>query len=170
MGIFLFRGSSRLPDNQNNLRFVFYSLYSFGIPAILTIAVICIDRFADGNVIRPGFGEETCWFNSCTNGIYFLYGYIFSFCQRTFLVIHLAKLFRPLLIVVTSNIGMYIYASTILKKLTVNVKNGSKSTNSNSSGNNNSSGVLIHRQFSRALSTVSDTAKKAKEVAVNLEK
>ena len=32
------------------------------------------------------------------------------------------------------------------------------------------SGVLIHRQFSRALSTVSDTAKKAKEIAVNLEK
>ena len=97
-------------------------------------------------------------------------GTFFSFHKRTFFVIHHAKLFRPLLIVVTSNIGMYIYASTILKKLTVNVKNGSKSTNSNSSGNNNSSGVLIHRQFSRALSTVSDTAKKAKEVAVNLEK
>ena len=34
---------------------------------------------------RPGFGEETCWFTTCSHGIaYFLYGYKIN--NNTFLM------------------------------------------------------------------------------------
>ena len=69
-----FRGSSKLPKNATNKRLICYSLYSFGVPAIMTTLVFCLDRFVNDSKFRPGFGEETCWFNSCTHGIYLLYG------------------------------------------------------------------------------------------------
>ena len=62
-----------------------YGLQAFGIPMLLMIAVVSYDRAeyrrkedgAEGSSVRydPGFGEESCWFSSCSKALsLFLYG------------------------------------------------------------------------------------------------
>ncbi len=87
--IFHSSGTSRLPKNANSQRMAYYTVYSFGVPAFMVIAALTlnyVDTSIDplngngGNATlspswRPGFGEETCWFTSCSMGsAIFLYG------------------------------------------------------------------------------------------------
>jgi hypothetical protein len=81
-------GSSRLPKSANTKRLILYSMYSFGVPALMTILVFILNQVdnstdplsgnENGTISarwRPGFGEETCWFTSCSDGfVIFLYG------------------------------------------------------------------------------------------------
>ena len=68
---------------------VFYSLYGFGVPALLTAIVSIIDlssKLEETEIVeietieklrkylgpmfwRPGFGESSCWFSSCSSGL-----------------------------------------------------------------------------------------------------
>ena len=64
-------------------------------------------------------------------------------------------IFRPLLIIVISNIAMYIYASIILKKITkrtASLKRSSINTSNRKSIENDDDSDNVKRQFSRALS------------------
>ena len=52
-----------------------YSMYAFGLPFILVTAVLAVEIDAKGDspscfahAIRPGFGEESCWFALCSSG------------------------------------------------------------------------------------------------------
>ena len=79
--------------------------------------------------------------------------------------------FRPLLIVVISNIAMYIYASIILKRITRRTASLRKSCRNQKPNESNEidevedSDSNVKRQFSRALSTVTKSAKKTKDAA-----
>ena len=52
-----------------------FNLFAFGVPFLLTWAVAVVDIVANGehehcftHNIRPGFGEESCWFALCSSG------------------------------------------------------------------------------------------------------
>lgn len=52
-----------------------YNMYAFGLPFILVTAVLAVEIDAKGasptcfaHSIRPGFGEESCWFALCSSG------------------------------------------------------------------------------------------------------
>ena len=79
---FLTFSGTRGPATENTKKLIYYSLYSFGVPAIMTLMVLGLhirDDSSDalngnGNetispMWRPGFGEETCWFTTCSHGI-----------------------------------------------------------------------------------------------------
>ena len=52
--------------NQEKLRrrFIFFSLYAWGIPLIIVVIGQIFDNLPDLNpdAIRPNFGQEACWF------------------------------------------------------------------------------------------------------------
>ncbi|XP_064108444.1 uncharacterized protein LOC135216861 [Macrobrachium nipponense] len=53
------------PSEQSRLRFRLYSLYSWGCPFVIAVISVIIDSLPeDIEVIRPRFGETTCWFDS----------------------------------------------------------------------------------------------------------
>ncbi|XP_059078754.1 G-protein coupled receptor Mth-like isoform X2 [Tigriopus californicus] len=60
-------------------RFLTYSAFCFGAPLLMATLVLALDRNifnldSDASNWRPGFGEESCWFTSCSNALtYFLY-------------------------------------------------------------------------------------------------
>ena len=81
----IFSGQSKLPSHYHKRRLLLYSLYSFGIPALMTLTVGLLDKVNmksstltnpevdDNGVImnsywRPGIGEESCWLSSCSSG------------------------------------------------------------------------------------------------------
>ena len=81
----IFSGQSKLPTHYHKRRILLYSLYSFGIPALMTLTVGILDKVNmksstlanpdvdDNGVImnsywRPGIGEESCWLSSCSSG------------------------------------------------------------------------------------------------------
>ena len=84
-------------------------------------------------------------------------------------IIHFILIFRPLLIVVLSNIAMYIYASVILKRITrrtASLRQSCKITKPHGSHEiEEDSDSNVKKQFSRALSTVTKSAKKTKDAA-----
>ncbi|XP_066952255.1 probable G-protein coupled receptor Mth-like 1 [Macrobrachium rosenbergii] len=52
------------PSEQSRLRFRLYSLYSWGCPFVIAVISVIIDSLPeDIEVIRPRFGETTCWFD-----------------------------------------------------------------------------------------------------------
>ena len=81
-------GKSKRQDRKGR-QMVFYSLYGFGVPALLTAIVSIIDLSSKleeteienyetieelrnhlGSMFwRPGFGESSCWFSSCSSGL-----------------------------------------------------------------------------------------------------
>ena len=81
-------GKSKRQD-QKGRQMAFYSLYGFGVPALLTAIVSIIDLSSKleeteienyetieelrnhlGSMFwRPGFGESSCWFSSCSSGL-----------------------------------------------------------------------------------------------------
>ena len=87
-------GKSKRQD-QKGRQMAFYSLYGFGVPALLTAIVSIIDLSSKleeteienyetieelrnhlGSMFwRPGFGESSCWFSSCSSGL-LLYLYV----------------------------------------------------------------------------------------------
>ena len=85
---FLHRGNARSAKNCHTRNFIGYALYSYGVPALLTCTVDFLDHFdpsinpVGGNtngtlspIWRPGFGEESCWFSTCSEGL-LLYFYM----------------------------------------------------------------------------------------------
>ena len=81
-GNFFCRVSTILPKDADKRRFQVYSCFCFGLPLIMFVIVLTIDRSMDYeneesfiSAIRPGFGEEACWFTSCSSALsIFLYG------------------------------------------------------------------------------------------------
>ena len=69
-------GQSRLPAHYHKRKLGFYSLYSFGVPALLTLLVAIVHKNevsedvedADASYWRPGIGEDSCWLSSCSKG------------------------------------------------------------------------------------------------------
>ena len=62
-------------------RYIRYSLFCYGFPVLATVLVVVTDRIMSSKLgsstswVRPGFGEEACWFTSCSQGLtLFLYG------------------------------------------------------------------------------------------------
>lgn len=54
-------------QNQLGKPFVAYSLYSWGLAAIIVIIGQVLDYYkisASESIIRPEFGEDACWFSS----------------------------------------------------------------------------------------------------------
>ena len=90
--IFISSGNVCLPS-EHNRKMVFYSLYSFGVPALFTGIVLIINYFNEivcifypsynlegtcmydeiPHVWRPGYGETSCWFSSDTKGIFYYF-------------------------------------------------------------------------------------------------
>ena len=85
-----FSGQMKLPSNSYKQRLGLYGLYSFGVPALMTLTVVILnqDDISNSNLFdpevdnsgyivnenwRPGIGEESCWLSSCSYGqlIYF---------------------------------------------------------------------------------------------------
>lgn len=58
------------PSNKSIIKnkigkpFVGYSLFSWGIPAIIVVVGQIFDEIKSERFVRPGFGEEACWFSS----------------------------------------------------------------------------------------------------------
>ena len=90
INLFLFSGQMKLPSNSYKQRLGLYGLYSFGVPALMTLTVVILnqDDISNSNLFdpevdnsgyivnenwRPGIGEESCWLSSCSYGqlIYF---------------------------------------------------------------------------------------------------
>lgn len=83
-----FRASTILPKDADRRRFAAYSAFCFGLPSAAAAAVVALDRSVDFRrgaapqrwsaavlLFRPGFGEESCWFTSCSKSLsLFLYG------------------------------------------------------------------------------------------------
>ena len=65
-----------------NTRFFIYSAIGFGLPLLLCTVALLVDRLATmyghdslAYRIRPGFGEDSCWFTECSMSLeVFLYG------------------------------------------------------------------------------------------------
>ena len=75
----------KLPSNYNKQQLGFYCLYSYGIPALMTLLVVFVNQDdvsssnlfdpevdTSGSIVnenwRPGIGEESCWLSSCSYG------------------------------------------------------------------------------------------------------
>ncbi|XP_075155410.1 adhesion G-protein coupled receptor methuselah-like 1 [Haematobia irritans] len=57
-----FRPSS-LERNQELIRLRLYSAYAWGIPLIIAAIAACVNLAPESPLLRPGFGEHSCWFN-----------------------------------------------------------------------------------------------------------
>lgn len=57
-----FRPSS-LERNQELIRLRLYSAYAWGIPLLIAAIAACVNLVPDSPLLRPGFGENSCWFN-----------------------------------------------------------------------------------------------------------
>ena len=51
-----------------------YNMFAFGLPFFMVTSVLVVEAEANSggpscfaNAIRPGFGEESCWFALCSN-------------------------------------------------------------------------------------------------------
>ena len=51
-----------------------YNMFAFGVPFFMVTSVLVVEAEANSgspscfaNAIRPGFGEESCWFALCSN-------------------------------------------------------------------------------------------------------
>ena len=88
--IYNFRGTDILPKYLEKKRFMVYGAQAFGIPLIIMLGVVTFDRVQYKQTLEaekhqnedqaterydPGFGEESCWFSSCSKSLsLFLYG------------------------------------------------------------------------------------------------
>ncbi|XP_055853658.1 G-protein coupled receptor Mth2 [Episyrphus balteatus] len=71
-------------NNKHNKKFIFYSLYGWGLPSLLTTITICLTKFDIlSDHLRPKFGKGRCWFEhtlaksqliffSCPIGVLFM--------------------------------------------------------------------------------------------------
>ncbi|KAK3863266.1 hypothetical protein Pcinc_030946 [Petrolisthes cinctipes] len=60
-------------------RFLWYSVYSWGCPLLITIVAVIIEQLPDSyNLIRPDFGTDFCWFQSKRSLWVYLYVYILA--------------------------------------------------------------------------------------------
>ncbi|XP_053951227.1 probable G-protein coupled receptor Mth-like 1 [Anastrepha ludens] len=57
-----FRPSS-LERNQELLRLRLYSAYAWGVPLLISAIAYIVDHLPETQLLRPGFGERSCWFS-----------------------------------------------------------------------------------------------------------
>lgn len=57
-----FRPSS-LERNQELIRLRLYSAYAWGIPLLIAAIAACVNLIPESSLLRPGFGENNCWFS-----------------------------------------------------------------------------------------------------------
>lgn len=57
-----FRPSS-LERNQELLRLRLYSAYAWGVPLLISAIAFTVDHLPETQLLRPGFGERSCWFS-----------------------------------------------------------------------------------------------------------
>ncbi|KAK4305471.1 hypothetical protein Pmani_022632 [Petrolisthes manimaculis] len=58
-------------------RFVWYSVYSWGCPLLITIVAVIIEQLPDSyNLIKPDFGTDFCWFQKKRSMWVYFYVYI----------------------------------------------------------------------------------------------
>lgn len=57
-----FRPSS-LERNQELLRLRLYSAYAWGVPLLISVIAFTVDHLPETQLLRPGFGERSCWFS-----------------------------------------------------------------------------------------------------------
>merc|ERR1719266_3177074 len=125
-----FSGQMKLPSNSYKQRLGVYGIYSFGVPALMTLTVVILNQndISNSNLFdpevdnsgsivnenwRPGIGEESCWLSSCS------YGQLIYF-------------YLPIGITLVSNLVMFIYASRIMQRLQKNKKYLRQSTTESS--------------------------------------
>lgn len=65
--------------NASRKKFVYYSLYAWGCPLIITSVTAILQEASDANrlprgILSPGFGRVTCWFYGTAATWAFLYG------------------------------------------------------------------------------------------------
>ena len=60
---------------EQNSMMTKYNLFAYGVPFLMVTSVLVVEIEANGespscfaNAIRPGFGEESCWFALCSAG------------------------------------------------------------------------------------------------------
>lgn len=67
------RGMSK---DKETRRFIFYSLYAWGLPFVITLITFVVDYFRlFDKMYLPNFGESSCWFtqvNTLGHIIYFM--------------------------------------------------------------------------------------------------
>ncbi|KAK4015771.1 hypothetical protein OUZ56_030743 [Daphnia magna] len=93
-------------QNQLGKPFVAYSLYSWGLAAIIVIIGQVLDYYkisASESIIRPEFGEDACWFSS--------YGAMFAY------------VYGPVCILILVDIIFFVLTSVLLRRAGIGAGN-----------------------------------------------
>ena len=53
-----------------------FNLYSWGLPGVVSLVTLLCHILDNENLVRPGFGEDTCFFSSYLAQILYLHGII----------------------------------------------------------------------------------------------
>ena len=53
-----------------------FNLYSWGLPGVVSLVTLLCHVLDNENLVRPGFGEDTCFFSSYLAQIIYLHGII----------------------------------------------------------------------------------------------
>ena len=53
-----------------------FNLYSWGLPGVVSLVTLLCHILDNENLVKPGFGEDTCFFSSYLAQILFLHGII----------------------------------------------------------------------------------------------
>jgi len=62
-----FRGSSGVKHTQKKKRFLFYSLYSWGLALVFLIFTFLVQEYSNWpEDLKPGVGEKYCWVDTTT--------------------------------------------------------------------------------------------------------
>ncbi|KAK3872659.1 hypothetical protein Pcinc_022271 [Petrolisthes cinctipes] len=71
-------------------KFCFYSLYSWGVPGIISIITVALHASPlEPSVTTPGFGEISCWFRGDIELLAYFYGFVsFLFAANLVLLLH----------------------------------------------------------------------------------
>jgi hypothetical protein len=71
--------NTRHSRQQLGRRFIFYSLYAWGVPFIIVLVGQILDNIKNlpPNIVKPGFGQLKCWFLSK-----FIKFYLLSFLKK----------------------------------------------------------------------------------------
>ena len=69
-------GQSEFRQRTQRRRFYLFNLYSWGLPGVVSLVTLLCHVLDNENLVRPGFGEDTCFFSSYLAQILYLHGII----------------------------------------------------------------------------------------------
>ena len=69
-------GQSEFRQRTQRRRFYLFNLYSWGLPGVVTLVTLLCHILDNENLVRPGFGEDMCFFSSYLAKIVYLHGII----------------------------------------------------------------------------------------------